>query len=142
MDNQEHLQTLSRDEYVRLARESCTRNLSYNGGNIKNHGMNKNKGYINPDKVRTWDQTDMKSTDMSMTETHFNMTSINVKSLLIRLICALMLFLTVFLIDKFDVKVKTFDSKYIQDLVSSDQGIDQAENFFVTLFEQFVKKED
>ncbi|MGB8453834.1 MAG: hypothetical protein WCD89_16105 [Anaerocolumna sp.] len=138
MDNQEQLQALSRDEYIRLARESCTRNLSSGGGN-KNHGVNKNN--MKAEKLRSWDQNDMNN-GFSLTNTGLNITSINIKSLLIRLICAFILFLSVFIIDKFNVKVKTFDSKYIQDLVSSDQSIDQAENFFVSLFEQFVKTED
>lgn len=137
MDNQEHLQAVSRDEYIRLARESCTRNLSPNGSN-RNHGGNKNKGYINTDKMKTWDKAeDYHKSDFA--DTGIKMAPITIKSLLIRVICAMLLFLTIFIIDKFDVKIKTFDSNYIKELVSSNQTIDEAEHFFVSLYEKIVK---
>ena len=139
MDNQEQLQALSRDEYIRIARESCTRNLGYNGGS-KNHNGKMNKGYANAEKIRPWDQS-VPSHRPELTDS-FVLAPFKVKSLLIRLICALVLFLSVFLFDKFDLKVKTFNSKNIQEMVSSSQSIDDAENFFVNLFEQFVKSED
>ncbi len=134
MDKLEQMHALSREEYIRLARESCKKNLSYNGGNLKNHGINKSKGNIKTEKPKTWDQTDMK--------TRLNLSSVNLKPLLIRIICAFVLFLAVFLIDKFDVKINSFNSKYIQDLVSSKQSIEDAENFFVSLFEEFAKSEE
>lgn len=137
MDNQEHLQALSRDEYIRLARESCTRNLSYNG-NYKNHSGSKNKGYISTDKLKAWDQAETKH-KFGFTDAGLNWAPVKIKSLLIRIICALVLFLAIFLIDKFDVNVKSLNSENIQNLVASDQSIDEAENFFVKLFDQFVK---
>ena len=139
MDNQEQLQALSRDEYIRIARESCTRNLGYNGG-TKNHGK-MNKGYAYTEKIRPWDQSEP-SHRSELVDSHFTIAPFKVKSLLIRLICALVLFLSIFLFDKFDLKVKTFNSKNIQEMVSSNQSIDEAETFFVNLFEQFVKSEE
>ena len=135
------MRALSRDEYIRMARESCNRNLSYGGSNVKNHGINKNKGYGNTEKIRTWDDTDSRKR-YNLGEYGLNMTTINLKSFLIRTICALVLFLAVFLIDKFDIKVTTFNTKYIEDMVSSNQSIEQAEDYFVSLFEQFVKTEE
>ncbi len=140
MDNQEQLQTLSRDEYIRIARESCTRNLGYNGG-AKNHSSKMNKGYAYTEKIRPWDQGGM-GYKPELTDSPFTIAPFKVKSLLIRLICALVLFLSIFLFDKFDLKVKTFNSKNIQEMVSSSQSIDDAESFFVNLFEQFVKSEE
>ncbi|WMJ88137.1 hypothetical protein [Anaerocolumna sp. MB42-C2] len=141
MDNQEHMRALSRDEYIRMARESCNRNAGYNSSNSKNHGTNKNKGYLNSEKFRTWDQAAPVSRH-NLSEDGLNMTAVNIKSLLIRTICALILFLTVFIFDKFDLKVNTFNTKYIQDMVTSNQSINQAEDYFVSLFEKFVKKEE
>lgn len=139
MDNQEQLQALSRDEYIRIARESCTRNLGYNG--TKNHNGKMNKGYAYTEKTRPWDQGGM-SHRPELTDSQFTIAPFKIKSLLIRLICALVLFLSIFLFDKFDLKVKTFNSKNIQEMVSSSQSIDDAETFFVNLFEQFVKSEE
>ncbi len=138
MDNQEHLPVLSRDEYIRLARESCTRNLSYTNGATKNYGTYKNLKSENP---KLWNRADVKNR-FSMGRTGLNIPAINLKSFLIRIICALMLFLTIFIIDKFGVKLKAFNSKYIQEMVSSNKSIEDAENFFVSLFEDFVKTEE
>ncbi len=134
------MQPLSRNEYIRLARESCTRNLSYNGGNIKNNGMGKSKGYLKTEKLKAWDYADLKNRQ-GMAENRFIMSAASLKSLLIRLICALVLFLVIFLIDAFDIKINSFNSRYIQDLVTSNQSMDKAENFFVSLYEEFVKSE-
>jgi hypothetical protein len=140
MDNQEHLQAVSRDEYIRLARESCTRNLGPNGS-YKNHGGNKNKGYLNNDKMRTWDNAE-EYHKSDFADTGLNMVPVNIKSLLIRVICAMLLFLTVFIIDKFDFKTKTFDSNHIKQLVSSNQTIDEAEDFVISLYKKIVKNDD
>ncbi len=141
MDNQEHMRALSRDEYIRMARESCNRNVGYNSSNAKNHGTNKNKGYMNSEKFRTWDQADSMNR-YNLSESGFNMTNVNLKSLLIRTICALILFLAVFIFDQFDLKVNTFNTKYIKDMVTSSQSIEQAEDYFVSFFKQFVKTEE
>lgn len=134
MDNQEQFPGLSRDEYIRLARESCTRNLSY-GGNPKNHGGNKNKGFNNTEKFKV--QAGM-GHKFNVAGEGFHVSSFKIKSFLIRVICAMVLFLAIFLFDKFDVKIKTFNSQNIKEMVSSNQSIDDAESFFVNLFEQFA----
>ncbi len=141
MDNHERLPSLSRDEYIRLARESCTRNLSYNNGNVKSHATNKNKSFTKSENFRTWDQGEMQN-KFSLSETGLNMPAVNLKSLLIRTICALILFLGIFIIDKFNFKVNAFDSKYIQDMVTNNQTMEDTQNFFVALFEDFVKAEE
>lgn len=140
MDNQEQLQALSRDEYIRLARESCTRNQGYNSG-TKNHNGKMNKGYGYTEKIKPFEQSGQ-SHRPELAASQFGIAPFKVKSLLIRLICALVLFLSIFLFDKFNLKVRTFNSKNIQEMVSSSQSIDDAESFFANLFEQFVKSEE
>ncbi len=47
-----------------------------------------------------------------------------------------MLFLTVFIIDKLKIEFKGISSNAIKQLVSSNQGIEDAENFLVSLFDK------
>ncbi|MFU0827618.1 MAG: hypothetical protein ACFWTJ_08790 [Lachnoclostridium sp.] len=136
MDNQEQITTISRDEYIRLARESCVRNLDYHGG-MKNYGGNKRLFY--PKKVRSLNSS---GTGDSSLDSGYAMSKAKVKFFLIRLICAFILFLTIFIIDKFEIKISTFTSKNIEEMVATNQGIQDAEAFFVKLFEQFANKEE
>jgi hypothetical protein len=137
MDNQEQLSATSRAEYIRMARESCSRNIG-NGTN-KNYGA-KNKENIKYEKQGTWNPPDMKS--LTMPEKGVAFSSFHLKTMLIRITLALALFLSVFLFDKFGVKINNFSSADVQSLISSNQSIDEAENFFVNLYEKLVKAED
>ena len=64
------------------------------------------------------------------------------KNLLIRLICALVLFLAILMIDKFDVSIKSFNSGSIEQSITSNQGLEKAEDFFVSVYKKIVKEEE
>lgn len=137
MDNQEQIANLSRDEYIRLARESCTRNLDYNS-NMRNYGGYKNRRYNNREKFSSWNTKAMKA---QSADSPYTVSTSKVKSFLIRLICAFVLFLTIYIIDIFEIKILTFNSKTIEEMVTTNQGIEDAEAFFVKLFEQLANAE-
>ena len=141
MDNQEKYSVPSRAEVIKIARDSCTRNLSSVNKNNKNQNMFKNKDQSIMDKYELENQTGVKA-HFTLPGNGLAMNSMTVKFFLIRLICAFMLFLTVLLIDKFDVKLKAINSEYVQELVSTNQGIEAAQDYVVSFFEQFAKEEE
>jgi hypothetical protein len=140
MDNQEQFTVPSRAEYIRLARESCSKNLSSTNGNGKNQGSNKMKGNEKLDKIKIkiWNQG--YAGNITENQTLFTLTPS--KLLLIRTVCAFLLFLSVFLIDRFDVKMKIVNSDFIQESILSNQTVEDAENFFVSVFQDFVKADE
>jgi len=129
MDNQEEYSVSTRAEFIKLARESCAKNLSSMNRNSKNQTLSKSK------ELST-------KNPFTITGSGLDMPAMTIKTFLIRTICALMLFLTVLLIDKMDIKLKVLNSNIIQESVSSNQGIDDAETFFVSFLEKIMKTDD
>jgi hypothetical protein len=138
MDNQEQFSVPSRAEYIKLARESCNKNFTTTLGNSKNQKQKYTETKL-PVKS-SWDQIS-NSYDSTIPSKGFNLSNMSIKILLVRTVLALLLFLTVLLFDKLDLSVKTLNSGYIEKMVTSNQTIEEAENYFVNLFEKFVKSE-
>lgn len=133
MDHQEDFSVPSRAEYIKLARESCTRNLNAPSWNSKNNGKMKDENKnIKFNLFKKRDTADY----YNFTEGEFDIPSGSMRVFLIRAICAFMLFLTVFIIDKLNIEFKGISSNFIRQLVSSNQGIEDAENFLVSLFDK------
>jgi hypothetical protein len=133
MDHQEDFSTPSRAEYIKLARESCTRNLNAPSWSSKNNGKMKDE-----DKESRFSLFKKKDIPdyYSFTQGEFDIPNSSMRLFLIRAVCAFMLFLTIFIIDKLNIEFKGISSKSIKQLVSSNQGIEDAENFFVSLFDK------
>jgi hypothetical protein len=130
--SQEAYQMPSRAEYIRIARESCSRNLGLNHGG-KNHSAKEKDKYPYPLAA---------GQDIIGSKTAAKSASIiNVKVLLIRIICAAFLFLTVFLMDTFEVSYKSFSSNYIKELVTTNRGVEEAQDFIVAIFENLTNAE-
>jgi hypothetical protein len=135
MDNQEQLSATSRAEYIRLARESCARNIGLGNGMNKNHGVKyKENKYENQG---LWNQPDIKK--LEVPEKGTVLASFHLKAFLIKTTLALAVFLGVFLFDRFEMKISNFSSADIQNLIASNQGIEEAEDFFVSLYEKFAQ---
>lgn len=137
MDNQEELMAHSRAEYIRLARESCTRNLGSNHSG-KNNNQYKEMQKEQRRALSTYAKTETYETTLPDVDSilpvfHF-------KPVLIRVICCALIFLSVFIIDKFDITIKNFNSNTVKEYISSNEGIEEAQNFFVSLYEKVVKK--
>ena len=127
----------SRDEYIRMARESCIKNLhpESQGG----------KGDLHKKEIYRQSHSNSVSSYKGEGTGLFQMLGIkntNIKYLLIRLICALVLFLAILIIDKFEVSIKSFNSNYIEKSITSNQGIEKAEDFFVSVYKKIVKEEE
>lgn len=126
MDNQEEYSVPSRAEFIKLARESCTKNLSSVNCNSKNQPSLRYKEPNKNNELSLWKQ---------------ELPTISIKLFLIRTICAVMLFLTVLFIDKMDIKWKSLSSEFIQECISSNQGIENAEEVVASFFEKYVDTE-
>lgn len=133
MDNQEDFSVPSRAEYIKLARESCTRNFNTPGGNSKNNAKMKDEN--NNTRHNLFSKKD--TTDYyDYTQGDFDISNGSMKVFLIKTICAFMLLFTVLIIDKLNIEYKGISSNAIKNLVSSNAFIEDAENFFVSLFEK------
>lgn len=125
MDNQEQYYNPSREELIRAARESCTKNLNSVNGNHRNYNSLKYKESINDNKK------DGKSIS----------SGIGIKYFAIRTIFAIAIFLTVFAIDKLGINLYTVNSDFISNCISTNQGIEEAQDYVVSVFENIVNSE-
>ncbi|WP_033166228.1 hypothetical protein [Clostridium sp. KNHs205] len=126
MDKQEEFMIPNRAEYIKLARESCSRNQSGNL-NGKVHTAYKNKEKLMREEFYPAG-VDVPTDRPGQT--------VNMKLFLVRLICACLLFLTVILMDQFDFSIKEVNVKQIEELVSDNVGVEEAQNFFVTFLDK------
>lgn len=124
MDKQDDYIMPSRAEYIKLARESCSRNHSSNiNGKAHNAYKVKEKGLI--EDIRTGEARTGEAEGR------------NFKIFLTRLICASLLFLMVFLMDQFDFSIKQVTVSKIERLVADNIAIEDAQNFFVSFLDKF-----
>ncbi|WP_313128729.1 hypothetical protein [Anaerocolumna sp.] len=133
MDHQEDFSMPSRAEYIKLARESCTRNLNAPSLNSKNNNKMKDE---NKDLRFNFLKKKDTSDYYDFSQGEFDIPNSTMRIFIIRAICAFMLFLTVFVIDKLKIEFKGISSNTIKESVSSNQGMEDAENFFVSLFDK------
>lgn len=125
----------SRDEYIRMARESCVKNLypeSSGKPDVHKKNLYKSYGFREGDSYQSEGEGFLLG---------FNMKSIGFKFFLIRTICVLVLFLAVIMVDKLNVSFKSFNSTAIEELISSNQSLEKAEDFFVSVFKSLDKGE-
>lgn len=138
MDNQNDYIVPSREEYIRLARESCLKNL---GNNPREMDTNKNNKVNLVGSPYSYEKNDYGRESFFIPSGKMNLNQKWIKHLLIRSICALLLFLTIFLIDKFKFTYKELSSQKIETIVTSSKGFDATEDYIVNLFKSFVKEE-
>lgn len=125
MEKQEEFMVPNRAEYIRLARESCSRNQSVNiNGKAKNAYRNKEM---------------FMAGDGNLSEAEYIGTgqSNGMKIFLIRLICASLLFLAVFLMDQFNFHIKQVNVSMIEKQVSNTMEVKEAQDFFVSVWDKF-----
>ena len=149
---------LTREEYIRLARESCKRNYVGEYKEIKEDIINytdstdlpvesdltakeainaieRNKISINNttqqlqkkpknifERFRIKDKNTIKEEDL-----------MSLRLLTIRCICALIILISIILGDKYQVSLFSLNSNSIYEKLSSNQGIETLEDFFVNL---------
>jgi hypothetical protein len=134
MEHQEEYSNTNRAELIKLARESCANNLN----SLNRNNRNKNSDwYKNPIKG---DSMNTKKRAMNH-DNIFHPSAKSLKLFLVRIIVALMLFLSVLLCDKYDLKFKIVNREYIQEIIATNQGIEDAENFVASVIKDFVNVE-
>ncbi|HKL80743.1 MAG TPA: hypothetical protein VJ888_09960 [Mobilitalea sp.] len=124
---------LSRAEYIRQAREACLKqmNLAPSGGrsfedrgeeDSTSHSEQALKKKVKGMKLLREDVGD----DEAYEEASF-------RALIIRTVCAIVIFMSVFVIDKFDVKLGNFSNQTIQEFVTGKDSITELEDMIVSL---------
>lgn len=127
--------TLSRAEYIRQAREACLRQLSSSQVYSKAYDVN----YMESDTpvLEVEDKNNSKewglfqktkATDYSE-ESEQDIASF--RSLMVRTVCAILLFVTIFVIDKFEIKVGNITHTMIQEHVTGNDTLQEVENWLV-----------
>lgn len=131
---------VSRAEYIRQARESCLRQLStmqstaraydsyYLDSALQNAEVEQNK---KPRINRLFHEGNEVSKDEEALQE-----IIAFRFLIVRLVCAMLLFLSIFLIDKFNFSIGEFSSAKIEEYVSGKDNMKQLEDFVITLLKE------
>jgi hypothetical protein len=138
----EHLNyspAISRAEYIRQAREACLRQLS----SIQVYNKPYESNYMDSEE-QVAEQLNHKRTKLmnlfhsdtedknSSQEENTPQELASYRSLIIRCVCAIVLFLSIFLIDKFNFKVGNLTPGMIQEYVTGKDTLQVLENIVVT----------
>jgi hypothetical protein len=136
---------LSRAELIRQARESCLRQLSNQSIRMMDAYSPENEDQlpevINKKKVRAmrlfkdndrslnspWDENPSEEANSPQEIASF-------QSLIIRTVCAIILFVGLFLIDKFNFSIGTFSKAMIREYVTGKDFFEKMEEIVVTWF--------
>lgn len=130
--------TVNRQELIRIARESCEGNLKASGNGRFSQGLSmkgttKQKATIaNAPKASA-----VKASKASVTSAQERKQT-TIKFMLIRTICASVIFLAIVVIDKFNFTYETFNSDMIIESVQSNRVYEKAEKFFATLQDEKI----
>jgi len=130
--------SISRAEYIRLAREACLKQLSNSQVYTKPYDAN----YMDNETPTDEELTEKKakawklfSEDAAAKESKHEDSPQEIASfhaLIIRTICAVILFLTIFAIDKFEVNIGGLNHSMIQQYVTGNDSLQEFEDIIVT----------
>ena len=127
----------SRAEYIRQAREACLRQLSsvqlysnpydvnYMEPAAASEELNQKKARVMKLFGNSMEVEDQRIRDRTRDVLSY-------RSLIIRSVCAIVLFLSIFLLDKFQVKIGDFTPHIIQEYVTGNDALEKLENIIVT----------
>lgn len=130
--------TVNRQELIRIARESCEGNLKSSGNGRFSQGLSmkgatKKKAAIakapKAGSVKSGNALVMSTQEKKQTA---------IKFMLIRTICASVIFLAIVIIDKLNFTYETFNSDMIIESVQSNHVYEEAEKFFATLQDEKI----
>ncbi len=141
---------ISRAEYIRQAREACLRQLS----DIQVYSRPYDVNYMNPEtaatpesppkKSKTWNLFREGHEDRGAEDNRFSTDSAarsedatpqeltSFRFLVVRMVCAVVLFLTVFVIDKLELKIGNFTNEKMQEYITQNDVMDDIEDYIVT----------
>ncbi|MHB8129159.1 MAG: hypothetical protein ACYDEX_09190 [Mobilitalea sp.] len=131
--------TLSRAEYIRQAREACLRQISSIQSSARAYEVNypeedlQSSEQLNRKKskaLRLFQEGSIAEDVLPKEDTPQEIASF--RYLIIRTICAIVLFLSIFIFDKFDFKIGNFTPKVIQEYVTGNDSLQDLEDLLVT----------
>ncbi len=134
-----HSLGISRAEYIHQAREACLRQLSAQQIYTKPYDINYNTDQetdVNEQQNSSKRGEVMRlfhnvsEEDASKKDVSKDMASYH--SLIIRSVCAILLFLLIFIFDKFNIKLGDLTNNIIEDYVTGKDAMQYLENFMVT----------
>lgn len=132
--------TMSRAEYIRQAREACLRQLSNTQVYSRAYDVNymeaeavvsEQMNQINTKKEKTL-KLFQEDTGTKPTVQDSPQEIASFRSLIIRTVCAVVLFITVFIFDKFELSIGNLTHNIIQEYVTGNDTLQQLENIIVT----------
>ncbi len=142
--------SISRAEYIRQAREACLRQLSEVQSTARAYDsyylepLQKNVELPETKQVRPRGlfrdgigYTGNHPEDMAMNEEEASINEITAfRFLIIRMVCAIVLFLAIFLFDRFDLKIGAFTPDKVQEYVTGKDTLKELEVKLVTLLKE------
>ncbi|HHV12250.1 MAG TPA: hypothetical protein GXX75_18390 [Clostridiales bacterium] len=142
------LSTIPRAEYIRQAREACLRQLS----DLQVYSRPYDVNYMGqetvapeeaaPKRTKTWNlfregheerspEEPRQITDAKMEEnTPQELAAF--RFLIVRMVCAVVLFLSVFIFDKLELKIGNLTNEKVQEYITQNDVMDNIENYIVT----------
>ena len=142
-------ESISRAEYIRQARESCLRQLS----TVQSTARTYDSYYLDtqyhdtiPQMMEPIEAGKAKSLSLFHNDTQKQADDdaetqqevMAFRLLVLRMVCAIVIFLSVFLMDRFDIKLGKVSVDTIQEYVTGKDAFEELENKFVT----WLRKED
>lgn len=144
------LSTVSRAEYIRQAREACLRQLS----DIQVYSKPYDVHYMNPEtpvaeesvpkKVKTWNLFREGHVERGVEDNRHLADASNrtedgtpqelsaFRFLVVRMVCAVVLFLTVFVFDKLELRIGNLSNEKVQEYITQNDVMDEIEDYIVT----------
>lgn len=132
---------LTRAEYIRQAREACLRQLSLQQVYSRPYDVNYMEHEAETKQEEQPDQRNEKvislyqneEAEEKITEEYNKVHEVAAyRSLIIRSICAILLFLCIFAVDKFHIKIGDLTDTMIKDYVIGNDALKNLENFLVS----------
>ncbi len=136
--------SISRAEYIRQARESCLRQLSTVQSTARAYDsyyldtMPQTTEPVETGKSKSLNLFHNDAQNQADNDTESQQEVMAFRLLVIRMVCAIIIFLSVFLIDRFDLKLGQVSADTIQEYVTGKDTFEELENKFIT----WLRKED
>ncbi len=123
---------LSRAEYIRQAREACLRQMNVSPSISRGIGTGMEESELlhpalSPKKKKREEQI-----YRPVSEEDSSLEAAAYRSLMIRTICAIMIFLSIFLIDKFKMKIGSFSFQTVEEFVRGKDSLAALEDLIVS----------
>ncbi|HKL98505.1 MAG TPA: hypothetical protein VJZ06_01200 [Mobilitalea sp.] len=123
---------LSRAEYIRQAREACIKQMNVApsvGRNLEDRGEEDSTSHSEQVPKKKVKGMKLFREDVGDNEAY---EEASFRALIIRTVCAIVIFLSIFIIDKFNIKLGDFSNQTIQEFVTGKDSISELEEMIVS----------